>query len=57
MVLNGDLSRRVGKIDSIEKVKLHRSDTDMAKVICFNNTNLTWNKAFYNLTGEVSDYE
>ena len=28
----------------------------MAKVICFNNTDLTWNKAFYNLTGEVSDY-
>ena len=51
------LSRRVGQIDSIEKVKLHRSDTDMAKVICFNNTDLSWNKAFYNLTGEVSDYD
>ena len=49
-----NLSRRVNQIDSIEKVKLHRSDTDMVKVICFNNTDLTWNKAFYNLTGEVA---
>ena len=52
-----DISRRVGQIDSIEKVLLHRSDTDMTKVICFNNTDLTWDKAFYNLTGEVSDYD
>ena len=41
----------------IEKVKLHWSDTDMANVICFNHTDLSWNKAFYNLTGEVTDYD
>ena len=55
MVLNG--TEVGGQIDSIEKVKLHRSDKDMAKLICFKYTDLTWNKAFYNLTGDVNGYD
>ena len=45
------LNRRVNQMDTVQ------SEISAGKMLCFNDTNLTWHEAFANLTSDVNCYD
>ena len=47
-----NLVHRVQQMESIVKSSMHRSNFEAEKIICFNDTTLTWPEAFKKLCGD-----